>query len=141
MVEDGLVAKTIYPELPPRSEYCITELGKSLLPIIDLMLRWGEEHFEVFDKNTSNNRELQLTHLVRPVALVGDARGAVGAINDSAALKTEPLCCCLHSDVIRMGIKSDIVNQCRAVFDTRIKNSLCLPVVCDTVNCAIRELD
>ena len=50
MVGDGLVVKTIYPELPPRSEYRITELGKSLLPIIDLMFRWGEEYFEVFEK-------------------------------------------------------------------------------------------
>lgn len=50
MVEDGLVSKTIYPELPPRSEYHITDLGKSLLPIIDMMLQWGEEHFDVFEK-------------------------------------------------------------------------------------------
>ncbi len=50
MVEDGLVSKTIYPELPPRSEYKITELGVSLLPIIDSMLRWGEEHIEIFER-------------------------------------------------------------------------------------------
>lgn len=50
MVEDGLVAKTIYPELPPRSEYVITELGKSLLPIIDSMLKWGEDHYSIFEK-------------------------------------------------------------------------------------------
>ncbi|MCM1331546.1 MAG: helix-turn-helix transcriptional regulator [Bacteroides sp.] len=50
MVEDGLVDKTIFPELPPRSEYNITELGKSLLPIIDSMLRWGEEHLSIFEK-------------------------------------------------------------------------------------------
>ncbi len=50
LVEDGLVTKKIYPELPPRSEYRITELGKSLLPIIDAMLEWGEEHFYIFDK-------------------------------------------------------------------------------------------
>lgn len=48
LAEDGLVEKTIYPELPPRSEYRITDLGKSLLPIIDAMLTWGEEHFDVF---------------------------------------------------------------------------------------------
>lgn len=48
MVEDGLVEKTIYPELPPRSEYIITDLGKSLLPIIDAMLKWGEDHFDLF---------------------------------------------------------------------------------------------
>ncbi len=54
LVEDGLVAKTIFPELPPRSEYTITELGKTLLPIIDSMLRWGEEHFEIFEKKYGN---------------------------------------------------------------------------------------
>ena len=50
MVGDGLVEKTIFPELPPRSEYRITELGTSLLPIIDSMLRWGEEHMDIFEK-------------------------------------------------------------------------------------------
>ena len=48
MVEDGLVSKTIFPELPPRSEYSITDLGKSLLPIIDAMLTWGKEHMDLF---------------------------------------------------------------------------------------------
>ena len=50
LVEDGLVAKTIFPELPPRSEYRITGLGASLLPIIDAMLRWGEAHIDLFEK-------------------------------------------------------------------------------------------
>ena len=49
LVDDGLVAKTIFPELPPRSEYAITELGMSLIPIIDAMLLWGEEHRELFE--------------------------------------------------------------------------------------------
>lgn len=50
MAEDGLVDKTIYPELPPRSEYRITELGKSLIPIIDSMLKWGNDHIALFEK-------------------------------------------------------------------------------------------
>ena len=48
LVDDGLVTKTIYPELPPRSEYTITPLGRSLLPIIDSMLEWGQEHYDIF---------------------------------------------------------------------------------------------
>lgn len=55
MVEDGLVEKTIYPELPPRSEYRISSLGQSLLPIIDLMLRWGEEHMDIFERKYGKN--------------------------------------------------------------------------------------
>ena len=61
MVNDGLVEKTIYPELPPRSEYRISELGLSLIPIIDSMLKWGEENYQVFEKKygtkaTFNNK-------------------------------------------------------------------------------------
>lgn len=50
MVTDGLVDKKIYPELPPRSEYKITVLGQSLLPIIDSMLEWGKNHMELFER-------------------------------------------------------------------------------------------
>ena len=55
MVEDALVEKTIYPELPPRSEYRISELGMSLIPIIDRMLKWGEEHFNIFERKYGKN--------------------------------------------------------------------------------------
>ncbi len=48
LVDDGLVVKTIYPELPPRSEYAITELGQSLLPILDAMIAWGEANRDLF---------------------------------------------------------------------------------------------
>ena len=55
MVEDGLVEKKIYPQLPPRSEYTITDLGRSLLPIIDSMMNWGNDHMELFEKKYSKN--------------------------------------------------------------------------------------
>ena len=50
LVEDGLVAKTIFPELPPRSEYAITPLGMTLIPIIDAMIAWGEKNTELFER-------------------------------------------------------------------------------------------
>ncbi len=50
LVEDGLVAKTIYAELPPRSEYSLTELGASLLPLIDAMIAWGQSHADLFER-------------------------------------------------------------------------------------------
>ena len=50
LIEDGLVEKTIYPELPPRSEYVISPLGLSLIPIIDQMLKWGVDHYDIFVK-------------------------------------------------------------------------------------------
>lgn len=37
----GMIKKTIYPELPPRVEYFITEDGRSLMPIIHMLEQWG----------------------------------------------------------------------------------------------------
>ena len=50
LVEDGLVEKTIFPELPPRSEYSITSLGMTLIPIIDAMLEWGKTNKDLFER-------------------------------------------------------------------------------------------
>lgn len=55
LAEDGLVAKTIFPELPPRSEYSLTELGMSLIPIIDAMLEWGSRNQELFERKYGRN--------------------------------------------------------------------------------------
>lgn len=57
LVDDGLVSKTIYPELPPRSEYAMTELGKTLMPIIDQMLAWGEKNIDLFKRKYGEETE------------------------------------------------------------------------------------
>lgn len=42
MEDCGLLTRTVYPEVPPKVEYTLTELGYSLKPILDALNAWGE---------------------------------------------------------------------------------------------------
>ena len=39
--KDGINTRTVYPEVPPRVEYALSELGESMRPIIQAMEQWG----------------------------------------------------------------------------------------------------
>ena len=43
---DGIIARTVYPEVPPRVEYSLTELGETLRPILSAMKNWGKSYKE-----------------------------------------------------------------------------------------------
>ena len=44
METDGIIIRTVYPEVPPRVEYSISELGETLRPILNSMQLWGENY-------------------------------------------------------------------------------------------------
>lgn len=44
MEEDGLITRTVFPEVPPRVEYTLSDLGKTLKPILDSMVEWGNAY-------------------------------------------------------------------------------------------------
>ena len=44
MEEDGIITRTVYPEVPPRVEYALSELGKSMRPIIAAMESFGMDY-------------------------------------------------------------------------------------------------
>ena len=41
---DGILSRKIYAEIPPRVEYNLTDIGRSLMPIVKSMKQWGEEN-------------------------------------------------------------------------------------------------
>lgn len=49
MAKDGLVNRTVYPEVPPRVEYSLTATGESLRPVINVLNDWGNNYLQKTD--------------------------------------------------------------------------------------------
>ena len=48
MEEDGIITRTVYPEVPPRVEYALSDLGESMRPILTTMQEWGDNYKATF---------------------------------------------------------------------------------------------
>ncbi|MGB7787699.1 winged helix-turn-helix transcriptional regulator [Methanoregula sp.] len=44
---DGVITRTVYPEVPPRVEYSITEFGRTLIPILQALCTWGAHYLGI----------------------------------------------------------------------------------------------
>lgn len=42
--KDGLISRKVYPVIPPKTEYSLTDFGKILTPILDELCKWGEDY-------------------------------------------------------------------------------------------------
>jgi DNA-binding HxlR family transcriptional regulator len=51
LVEDGLVARTAYAEVPPRVEYEVTKLGRTLVPLVMALAEWAMANHEQINAN------------------------------------------------------------------------------------------
>lgn len=59
----GIVQRTVYPEVPPKVEYSLTELGQSLEPVLQTMLYWSEQYLQqeevwMSESNSESNTKL-----------------------------------------------------------------------------------
>lgn len=57
---DGMISRKIYPQVPPKVEYTLTDEGKSLMPIVSSMCQWGKEYYE----KTQKSLDLEDSHPV-----------------------------------------------------------------------------
>lgn len=53
--QDGIIHREVYPQVPPKVEYCLTELGQSLEQILFALKLWGDAHLDRFGKLTLVN--------------------------------------------------------------------------------------
>ena len=56
LVTDGLVNRKIYPTVPPKVEYYVSEFGETLIPYLEQLKQWGQENFETIMENRRKNK-------------------------------------------------------------------------------------
>ena len=75
MERDGLVTRKVYPEVPPRVEYALTRLGRTLRQLVRGLVEWSGAHLTEVDAaraayDARNRRSAQALPLVRPAPLL-----------------------------------------------------------------------
>ena len=53
---DGLIHRELFSDVPPRVEYSVTDFGKTLLPHIEALMKWGQDSFEQIILNRQKNQ-------------------------------------------------------------------------------------
>ena len=63
MEEDGIITRTVYPEVPVRVEYSLSELGNTMRPIIDSMFEWGTMYQGLVKGEAGDDGGKEKTHI------------------------------------------------------------------------------
>lgn len=54
---EGLIRRELFPDVPPRVEYSVTNFGKTLLPHVEALKKWGQDNFEQILFNRQKNKQ------------------------------------------------------------------------------------
>ncbi|GHV86534.1 hypothetical protein AGMMS50230_21420 [Spirochaetia bacterium] len=77
--QDGIISRTIYPVVPPKVEYFLTDMGKSILPIVNDMWRWGKENMQYYyEKLLEKDKKLQEKKQERALPAAEPPKGPAG---------------------------------------------------------------
>lgn len=51
LATDGIIRRELFPDVPPRTEYSVTDFGRTLLPHVESLLNWGRDNFDTIMSN------------------------------------------------------------------------------------------
>src|SRR4029453_543416 len=57
LIEDGIVHREVFPEVPPKVEYSMTERGMTILPIVEMMYEWGKNRMNEIKQELKINND------------------------------------------------------------------------------------
>lgn len=55
LTTDGIIHRGLFPDVPPRTEYSVTDLGRTLLPHVEALINWGRDNFDQIMLNRQNS--------------------------------------------------------------------------------------
>jgi len=70
--KDGVIKRTVYPEVPPRVEYMITDFGRTLIPIMQALCNWGAQYLGI-DEDSSYQCPTKTGKKTRPAGSGGSS--------------------------------------------------------------------
>ncbi|TXN00886.1 helix-turn-helix transcriptional regulator [Methylobacterium sp. WL64] len=73
MEADGLIARKVYAEVPPKVEYSLTERGRTLEPVIHALKVWGDLHADLHEADLHDPERLEAERLAEAAPTVGTA--------------------------------------------------------------------
>lgn len=51
LTADGIIRRDLFPDVPPRTEYSVTDFGRTLLPHVESLINWGRDNFDMIMAN------------------------------------------------------------------------------------------
>lgn len=61
--QDGIISRKVYPKVPPKVEYSLTEYGQTIQEVLDVMYKWGRQHQKRIRENKKRGTGLRCSPL------------------------------------------------------------------------------
>ncbi len=61
LTTDGIIRRELFPDVPPRTEYSVTDFGRTILPHVEALINWGRDNFDTIMSNRKKSQDKTMT--------------------------------------------------------------------------------